>query len=462
MRRITQRAELYRGWLHSRPNLTKAVNNASYLFADRALRLGVGVFVGVWMARYLGPHDFGVYSFALACVFLFNPLTTLGLDAIVVRDLVRDPAERADTLGTCWFLRLLGSALAVVICNGVMIILRPEDLMTRSLVAISSLGSLFQTIETTDLWFQSQLQARRSVTARWFALATASGLRIGLILGEAPVIAFAVAGVVELLVSAAALGVAYVTSGQSISTWRFRWHKAQTLLTASWPLAVSSMAIIAYMKIDQVMLGEMLGPTAVGTYAAATRISELWYFIPMVIVASVFPSLIEARGRDEALYRRRMQQLFDGMVVLALVTATPIALLAPRIVETLYGSDYASAGGVLAVHAWASVFVFLGVAQTPWDAVEGLTRVAMVRTLVGVAIKIGLNLVLIRSFGLQGAAVASLASYACAAWLANLLNRKTWCIFDHQSRALFVLRHGFGAIARLREAVQPEPGRPSG
>jgi len=308
-----------------------------------------------------------------------------------------------------------------------------------------------------DMWFQSQLQARLSVTARGVAYAAATVLKVSLILLGAGVLAFAIVGIVELALSAAALAVAYLMTGGRFRDWRFRWRTAAELLRVSWPLAVSSLAIITYMKIDQVMLGQMIGSGAVGVYAAATRISELCYFIPVGIVASVFPPLIEVRERDRALYGRRMQQIFDGMTGIALAISVPLALLSPFLVRLFFGAPYEAAGPVLAIHTWASVFVFLAAAQTPWDAAEGLTRLAMRRTLVGAGAKIALNLLLIPRFGLQGAAAATLASQACSAWLANALHPETRGIFVQQSRALFVLRH---LVRRTPAAAPHGPGHP--
>jgi len=452
---VLDRADLWRAWLDGRPWLRKAARNAGYLFADRLLRLCIGVIVGVWTARYFGPHTFGIYSFALAFVYLLNPITTLGLENIVVRDLVKEPGSGNEILGTAWLLRLAGSLVALVACNVTIGFLRPDDWLTRALVAVVAIGPLFQTMDTADLWFQSQLQAKRSVGARGVAFGLAAALKLGLILLEAPILVFACAGVAECLLAASALAIAYMTAGQRISDWRFRQGRAKQMLRVSWPLAVSSMAIITYTKIDHVMLGEMLGPEAVGVYAAATRVSELWYFLPMGIASSAFPVLIEVRGRDPRLYAQRMQQLFDGMAILAVVIAAPVALLAPLVVRVLYGEAYAAAGAVLAIHIWCSIFVFLGVAQLPWDAAEGFTKLAMSRTLTGAAVKIALNTALIGKFGLPGAAFATLVSQACSAWLANACHQKTRGIFIQQTRALLVFRHAFARGAK------GNPGPPS-
>ena len=444
-------------WLQrmtGRPILARVAKNAGYFFADRAVRIAVGVFVGVWMARYLGPHDFGLYSFAIAFCYLFVPLSTLGLDNIVIRDVVREPDRKGEILGTCWFLRLAGSLLVLVACNAAIALLRPEDRLTRALVAVVSLGGLCQTLDTIDLWFQSQLRAKLSVGARGVGYIVATFLKVGLILAGAGVVAFAIAGLLELALSAVALAGVYLATGERLTEWRFRWRTAVGLLRASWPLAISSLAIVTYMKIDQVMLGQMLGSEAVGVYAAATRISELCYFIPVGIVASVFAPLVEARTRDVEHYNRRMGQVFDGMALAAVGISVPLALLSPFVVRIFFGAPYEAAGPVLAIHTWASVFVFLGAAQAPWDAAEGLTHLAMRRTLIGAGAKIALNLALIPGFALQGAAAATLLSQACSGWLANALHPKTRGIFLQQARALLVFRH----VRRLGRTGAAGPG----
>ena len=189
------------------------------------------------------------------------------------------------------------------------------------------------------------------------------------------------------------------------------------------------MAIMVYMKIDQIMLGQMLGDEAVGIYSAAVRISEVWYFIPMMIVASVFPAILEAKKRDDGQYIQPLQRLYDLMVWLSVAIALPMTFVSTPIVVALFGPNYAESGPVLAIHIWASVFVFLGVASSQWFIAENRQILSFQRTLLGAIVNVILNLILIPYFGPIGAAVATVVAYAIAAFLADLLQKETRQMF---------------------------------
>jgi PST family polysaccharide transporter len=165
------------------------------------------------------------------------------------------------------------------------------------------------------------------------------------------------------------------------------------------------------MRLDVVMLQQMAGDREVGIYAAATRISEVWYFLPMVIVSSVSPSIIECHRLNPDLYIKRIRHLYSLMTWLAVGLSLPISLSSTWIVKLLYGPQFKEAGPVLAVHLWASVAVFLGVASSQHLIVEHLQKISFYRTLIGVACNIMLNLALIPKFGAMGAAIATVVSY---------------------------------------------------
>lgn len=128
------------------------------------------------------------------------------------------------------------------------------------------------------------------------------------------------------------------------------------------------------MKIDQVIINQLLGPEEVGQYAAAIRLSEAWYFIPMVIASSLFPAIISAKKQSEELYNSRLQKLYDLMVWMSIIIALPMTFLSNWIVEILYGGQYDEAGSVLMIHIWTGVFVFLGVAFSGYLTAENKTK----------------------------------------------------------------------------------------
>jgi PST family polysaccharide transporter len=151
----------------------------------------------------------------------------------------------------------------------------------------------------------------------------------------------------------------------------------------------------------------------------------------------MFPMLLNDKSISASRYHEKLQHLFGVLVVIALAISVPTTFVATPLVVALFGQKFAAAGPVLAVHIWASVFVFLGVAQSAWDLAENLLRLSMMRTIAGALLNVGLNLVLIPQFAALGAAIATVLSYACSAYLFNAAHPLTRGVFQKQSRAIF-------------------------
>ncbi len=403
---------------------------------DRVVRMGMGVFVGVWVARYLGPAQFGSLNFAISFIALFGTLTTLGLEMIVVREIVRDDSAISEILGTALALRLAGSILAPLVAIATIRIVQPTDTEALLLVGLLSIGLIFQAFDTIDSYFQSQVKSKLTVWAKNSAFLIVAGTRILLIHIKAPLWSFAAAQVAELALGAMGLVIVYQWTGGRILTWRGSKRRAIDLLRHSWPVILSGMAIMIYMRIDMIMLKIMQGDKAVGFYAAATRVSEVWYFIPSAIVSSVSPAIIRAKG-NPARYYGRLQRLFSFMTFISVIIGSGIALSSRWIIHFLYSNAYDAASPVLAVHIWASVFVFLGTAQAPWDFSENLLKLGFYRTLIGAISNVLLNLILIPRYSALGAAVATVASYAISGVVANAFSPRTRPIFFMQLRSIF-------------------------
>ena len=437
-----------------RPNLLRIVDNIGWLFVDKMLRMGVGLIVGVWVARYLGPQQLGLLDFAAAFASMFAALAGLGLQGIVVRELVRSPHEAAETLGSTAALLFAGGVLSYGLLMVSIWFLRPDDSLSIGIVAILGSVMLFKASEVVIYWLEAQVQSKYAVWIQNGVFLTVAAIKVVMIVQRAPLIAFAWITMAEALVVALLLASMVGLREQRLWPLRFQVERARELLKDSWPLMLAGIAVTLYMKIDQIMLGEMIGNEAVGVYGAATRISEVWYFIPLSIVASLFPSIIELRDRDPAKYHARLQRLYDVMVWLSLLIAVPMTFLSPFFVTLLYGEAFADAGLILAIHIWASVFVFLGVASSRWLVAENLQLLSLQRTALGAVTNIALNYILIPDHGPAGAAAATVISYAIAALFADVLQARTRPAFRMKLQALNV----FGSIKRsIRAQTQRHP-----
>lgn len=398
------------------PGLKKIISNIGWLTAERVLMIALSFYVGINVVRYLGPGNFGKLSYSVSFAGLLTAIAKLGLDQIVVRNLVKEKECTQEILGTAFLLKLIGS-LCTVILIGISIWTFNNDSQIRWMTLIIGMGLVFTAFETIDFWFQSQVLSRPMALVRSGQLILTSSIKLLFIFGKYPLIAFAWVYIVEFLLKAFGMTWVYYKRRQSISHWQFRWSRAKELMKDSWPLILSGVMIVIYMKIDQVMLGNMAGDQALGNYAAAVKLSEPCYFVSTAICSSIFPALIQAKQKNQQEYHNKIQQLYDLMAWLALGIAIPITFVADILATTLLGQEYVGVGSILALHIWASPFVFLGVARGRWLMAENFTRFSLAATSLGAISNITLNLFLIPNYGGIGAAIATVISYAISSHL---------------------------------------------
>ena len=412
--------------------------NTAWLFGEKILRMIVGLFVGVWVARYLGPKRYGLLSYAMSFVVLFTAISTLGLDGILVRELVKDESRRDELMGTAFLLKLVG-AFTMLGLLAIVVNFTSNDNFTNILIFIIASATIFQSFNVIDMYFQSKVLSKYVVYANVISLFISSIVKIVLILYKAPLIAFAWVILFDSCVLACGFAYFFLKYSKfKIQNLKFKKETAVSFLRDSWPLILSGIVVSIYMKIDQVMIKMMIGAEAVGQYAAAVKLSTAWYFIPVAITSSLFPAIINAKKQSEELYYARLQKLYDLMVWLAIAIALPMTFLSNWIVNLLYGSAYNQAGSVLMIHIWAGVFVFLGVASGKWFMAENLQKYSFYRTLAGAIINIVLNYILIPIHGIYGAAFATLVSQSTASYLFNMTNKKLRYTFLLQTNAFLL------------------------
>ncbi|TQD24055.1 flippase [Methanolobus vulcani] len=383
--------------------------NTSWLFFEHIVRLSVALFVSVYVARYLGPDNYGLLNYSISFVGLFSVIATLGLDQIVIRELVKDRSKRDFILGTTFLLKILGAFL-VLILLAIGIQFTSNDSFTNLLIFIIAAGTLFQSINVIDFYFQSRVQSRFIVQVKFWSIMGISLLKIYSIHIEAPLLWFAFLVLVENIILALGFFMIYKSNGLSVLSWKFDMNLAKLFLKNSWPLIFSSIFVTFYIRIDQVMINEILDSKAVGIYASAVKLSEAWYFVPMIISSSLYPAIIEAKKISEDLYYTRLQQLYDLLAIIAIVIILPVTILSDWIIIVLYGQEYIGAGTVLSIHIWAGLFVFLGVARGKWILAENLQTYTFLYTFLGALSNVILNLYMIPLYGINGAAFATLIS----------------------------------------------------
>jgi O-antigen/teichoic acid export membrane protein len=412
--------------IEGRPVASAILQNASWLVSERLVQMLVGFVISAWMVRYLGPGEFGRYSFALSFASLFWSVATLGMDPIVVRELARQPTAEGEILGTALGLRLAVGLASWAACSAAILFLR-DDGSTRILTAVLGANAMFLAAGIFDLWFQARIAARDVVVTRTLVNLLIQGLRGGLILLAASVTGFA--ALVPLNGALAMLGTYGLYRRQRAAEQRLRWRMSRALSLArdSLPMLATSICIAVYAKIDQVMLTSICGDRENGIYAPAAALSELFAFVPLAISGSAFPVIVKAiDGMSQADYERRLKFFYDGMVAAGYLFAVSLIVFATPIVGFLYGSAYQRTATVLQVHAGSFLFTTLGVARSRHLVARNHLGFILGAAVLGAVSNVLLNLALLPGLGAVGAAWATLLSYSLATYFSGFLWRPAW------------------------------------
>lgn len=405
--------------LGSGSDLRKVVENSGWLLFEKAVRLVLGVLVGAWVARYLGPARFGELAYVLAYMGIFQAAGSLGLDGIVVRDISRDAGRAPQLLGTVFALKTVSGVMLLLLgIAGLYCIAGDWDQRTQ-LAWLSGGSIVFLAGNTPDLWFQSQSQSRRTVVAKVFSYLAVNALKVFLVLKGATLGAFAFVLTIEGLLAAVALFVVYRVS-KGPRPWGFNGDEAIRLIREATPLLLSAISIAIFMRMDQMMIEWMLGEEDLGVYAAVLPIATVWQFVPLTLSVSLSPFIARRKAESEAAYWTSLTKVFHIFGLLGWVASIPTALLSPVLVHYLFGPRYSAGGVVLAVYAFTNVFINLGVAQGLWAINEQRSACFLQKTLVGVVVSIVGNLVLIPVMGLLGVAIVAVLAQATSAVLSNV------------------------------------------
>ena len=440
---MTLFAQIYNK-IRGREGLQKVLKNILWLFYDRFFRMGFSLIVGALLARYLAPSLYGVFNYAFSFVALFAVLGSLGLDNIFIREMVKSPDKENVFLGTAFLLKLAGGFLVVIFSVGVIVLTKPNDPLSQALVLIVAAGYVLQSVNVIDLYFQSRIKSKYTVISNNVAFIVSSAAKLTFIFLKAPLIVFVWLYIAEIVISDLGLLIFYHRLGCKTKLWRFNPEVALNLLRDSWPLILSGAAVMIYMRIDQVMIGNMIGNTQLGLYSSAVKISEVWYFIPMAIVSSIYPKIIESKKTSLDLYNRRTQQMFNVMAMLGYFAAFVGTFFSGLIIRWIFGQDYVGAANILSVHIWCGLFISMGVSRGSWLINENIMRFQLYTASLGALVNVVLNLFLIKRYGGVGAAFATLISQVMVSYLATLfVSRK---VFLMQSKALlFNWRNSFYA-----------------
>lgn len=394
------------------------LQNVAWLVGERLGRALVTALVLGAVARYLEPSGFGRLNFAITTVIVFGYLANLGLEGLVVNELVRRPTETGAVLGTACLLRLVGGIVVFGLLAAVVTVWPLPD---APLVVVAGLGLLLQPVEVIDLWFQRHLDSRRTVVARTVGIFAGSTLKLCLVASGAPLIAFAWAQVADAAFVAVCLGLAGWRAPHTTGPWQWDGTIARILLQRGGVLALSSLAVSFAMRLDQLLVRQFLGEHAAGEYFAATRLTDIALFAGATLTLSLFPGLAAAHAQSDAVFRQRLQSLYDLLSAFGWAIAVGCTLLGWLVVGIIYGPDYVTTIRILPILGWASLIALNASARWQLILLAAPPALNLWSALFHACTVASLAWWLLPRFGVVGAALALVAACVVSGLLTSWL-----------------------------------------
>jgi len=427
------------------------LSNVFWLLTDNFYRLGVGFIVSALIARTIGPKFFGVLNYSTAVIGIFSSVASLGMNGVVVKELIERRANENIILSASLINQLFGSILACFLVLLMITIFREGERDITLCVMTLLPAIFFRSSDSIKYWYESNVNNRVVVVSQIVSFTVYGVICIAVVVFSMPFHVLPLAVTIQAFISAMLLLYNFKRNNSSFLFVRYGLlREANELLQKSWPLVFSGLALMLYMRIDQIMIGSMLGDSEVGVYSVATKLIEVWFFIPGIICSSLFPNIIKSKYVSAHIYKVKLQRLYNLLVVIALVISVFAFLLSEPIILFVYGDKYSDAITVVKIFAWVNVFYFLSSSSGRWFINEGLQRLALFRSCLGVFCSVMFNYILIPMYGMNGAAIGTLMTYIVTSYLSDFLNPKTREQFYMKSKSFLVLINIKDAVFLLK------------
>lgn len=413
--------------------------NVFWAMFGKVVNMAAALFVGILVARYLGPEQYGVMNYVVSYVTLFSVIATFGLSNIEVRELSKSPEKRDALMGTCFGIRFAFTSIAyLLICITVFIF--DTDTFTRTMILVYGL-SLYTTscFEVIRNYFTSIVKNEYVVKSEIARTLIGAAIKIILLLIHAPLWGFILAVAFDTVLVASGYSISYTKIVGSIRDWKFSKDLVPYLVKQSFPLLLSGAAVIIYQRIDQVMIGNMIDKESVGYFATASKFLNLILFLPTVLTQTVTPLIVKTyqSGTKEE-YEYKSFQFISIVVWVSIILATFFSIFAYWMVYLTYGIQYLAAVPVLQIMAWKTVGMAISSSGGQLIIIEKKQKWAVFRNLAGCIVCVVLNLLLIPMYGIVGSAFVTIITLFVSGFLANYLIPPYRHIFKMECKALIL------------------------
>ena len=387
-------------------NSKNVVKNAGWIIGVRIIQSVLSLIISMLTARYLGPSNYGIISYAASLTAFVLPIMQLGLSNILVQEIINEPEKDGEIIGTATVMGVISAFFCVIGIIAFSATVNRGEPETIIVCGLYSLSLIFQTIDLVQYWFQAKLLSKYTSIASLIAYIITSLYKVYLLVSGKSVAWFAVSYAIDYFLIGAILIVIY--KKESKHHLKFSWQKAKQMFSRSRYYIVSSLMVTVFAQTDRIMIKLMIGNSETGFYSAAISCVGITSFVFSAIIDSMRPVIFESKKESENKFNDNMICLYSIIIYLSLVQSVVISVFSGVIVRLLYGIDYLNSISVLRIIVWYTTFSYLGSVRNVWILAHNKQKYLWIINLSGALLNVCLNYILIPIWGSCGAAIASL------------------------------------------------------
>ena len=392
-----------------RKTISRIISNVFWSLAGKLTGLVSALLVGIFVARYLGPTQYGVMNYAVSFVTLFLVIATFGFENIEIREEAKANDQKDTILGTVFVLRLLLSLVTIILIS-VVAYINEADTYTFGIIMVYAITVMLTPFEVIRNYFTSLVQNEYIVKVGIFRTVLSGVIKVILLLVHASLVWFVISLVFDAFVLAQGYCYVYKKKIGSMRSWRFDKAWACYLLRQSFPLLLSGVAATIFLQIDQIMIGNMIDKTSVGYFSVASKFVEVLLYVPTILIQTVSPLLVKERKNNLESFREKAQMFMNITVWLCVVCAIFMALCSRYIVLWTFGMKYLASIVILQILSFKIVGVALNIVSGQLLIIEEKQKYFVLRSLSGCIVCVVLNLLVITRFGVGGVAAVAIAT----------------------------------------------------
>ncbi len=431
---------------HLSPAKANIIKNVSWAVLGKVVTLLSTLLVGIFVARYLGPDQYGLMNYIISLVALFTVFATFGTSEIIVRELAKKELPKEVILGSAFAMRV-GLSVLAFLAVVIYLFVSDETAETAVMVLIYASSIFLSSFDVIRFYFTSIVNNEYVVKSEIFRTIIGTFIKIILLLLKAPLIAFVIALAFDFFLLASGYMMAYQKKVDFIRKWNVNISFIKKLLSTSFPLLISGAAAIVYQRIDQVMIGKMLDNEAVGFFSTAASFVSIVTFIPTIMVQTTAPILVNYWKNDKARYEKVSQQIMNLTTWGTFIICAIISALSYPIIRYTYGIEYLSAIPILQILVFKAVGVALITIGGQLTIIENIHKWAFIRNILSCVVCVACNYYLIPRWGVIGSAWATIITVFFTGSLSNIFIPQYFHILRKQCKALFI---GYLDLFRLK------------